>query len=71
MRFLLIYILLGCFASLVNSHNEFTPEACLSVHNQLRALHKDTLSVEYDAELEKSAEESAKFVLATGGGDDT
>ncbi|XP_066935068.1 uncharacterized protein [Clytia hemisphaerica] len=71
MKFLLVYILLGYVAVFVKSHNEFTPEGCLLVHNELRALHKDTLSVEYDAELEKSAEQSANFVKATGGGEDT
>lgn len=45
-----------------HAHKEFTPEGCLAIHNKLRALHKDTNDVMYDAELEKSAKDSAQFL---------
>ena len=45
------------------AHKEFTRDACLAIHNELRALHQDTGDVIYDMKLEKSANESSDFLF--------
>ena len=46
----------------VGGHKIFTPEGCLSMHNELRARHQDTGSVTYDDALQESARRTAAFL---------
>lgn len=48
----------------VFGHMEFSRTGCLAIHNKLRALHKDTGSVEYDMVLEKSANDTAELLFS-------
>ena len=57
-----IFMLL-CAGHVVFSHTPFSRDACLSAHNELRGLHEGTNNVEYDDELERSAQETAEFIL--------